>query len=157
MTVTPAILFVCLGNICRSPLAEAAFRSACKEAGLAACADSAGLGHWHVGNPPDARAQDIASKMGCEIGNQRARQVCPEDFSDFTHILAMDEDNLRTLRRLQPAGTSAQVSLLLDHVTGREGQEVADPYYGGREGFAVTWTDVTAGAKGLVRTLMSER
>lgn len=153
MTGSPAVLFVCLGNICRSPLAETAFRNAAERSGLSVRVESAGTGDWHVGAPPDPRAQAIARAMGHDISGLRARQVSRDDFARFTHVVAMDHENLRNLRRIAPAGAPARLSLLLDHVPGRAGQAVADPYFGGPEGFAVTWADVEAGAEALVRVL----
>lgn len=126
----PALLFVCLGNICRSPLAEAAFRHRAAEAGLAALADSAGTGDWHVGEPPDPRAIAEARRHGLDISTCRGRQVSAADFSRFTHILALDARNLADLTRLAPAGARARLSLLLDHVPDMAGQPVADPYWG---------------------------
>ena len=117
----PRILFVCLGNICRSPLAEAAFRKAAAKAGLAADADSAGTGAWHVGEPPDARAIAVARHHGCDIAALRGRQVSRDDFSQFDHVFALDRDNLASLRRLAPRDAKAEVALLLDLVPGREG------------------------------------
>lgn len=149
------ILFVCLGNICRSPLAEAAFRHHAQQAGLAADADSAGTGDWHVGNPPDSRAQAIAKARGVDISALRARQVNEGDFHAFTHIFAMDHSNLEVLQRLAPAGASADLGLLLDLVPGREGQAVADPYYGADEGFAATWAEVSQAARQLVGRLQA--
>jgi protein-tyrosine phosphatase len=148
-----SILFVCLGNICRSPLAEAAFRKEARRLKLDVVVDSAGTGGWHVGEPPDPRAQAVARKNGVDISALRGRQVKPGDFRRFTHIVALDEDNLANLRRLAPADATADLSLLLDHVEGREGQPVADPYFGDDDGFDVTWADVTAGALGLARKL----
>ena len=153
MTGKIAILFVCLGNICRSPLAEAAFRREAERAGLEAQTDSAGTGHWHVGAPPDRRAQAVARSNGIEIGGYRARQVSQGDFRRFTHILALDRENLAVLRRLRPDDARAELSLLLDHVEGREGRPVADPYYGDEAGFDETWADVSMGAQALVRRL----
>lgn len=150
------VLFVCLGNICRSPLAEAAFRSEAERIGLDAEADSAGTGDWHVGEPPDARAQGVARKYGADISQLRGRQVSREDFRRFDHIVALDRDNLAALRRLQPEDAPARLSLLLDHVPGRTGQPVADPYYGGPEGFETTWRDVVEGARGLARSIAEE-
>jgi len=147
-----SVLFVCLGNICRSPLAEAAFREEARRLKLDVVVDSAGTGGWHVGEPPDPRAQVVARKNGVDISALRGRQVKPGDFRRFTHIVALDEDNLANLRRLAPADATADLSLLLDHVEGREGQPVADPYFGD-DGFDVTWADVTAGALGLARKL----
>lgn len=148
-----ALLFVCLGNICRSPLAEAAFRHVAGDAGLDVEIDSAGTGNWHIGHPPDRRAQAVARRHGIEIGHYQARQVSRADFDHFTHIVALDGSNLRDLRALAPDGTRARLSLLLDHVPGRAGEAVVDPYYGDDAGFDATWADVMAGAKGLVALL----
>ncbi len=153
MTARPAILFVCLGNICRSPLAEAAFRLAAERAGLDVTVDSAGTGDWHVGEPPDPRAIAVARAHGLDIAGYRGRQVSPADFERFDHVVALDHANLARLRALRPEGARASLSLLLDHVPGRAGEPVADPYYGGPEGFATTWDDVTSGARALVRRI----
>jgi len=149
----PALLFVCLGNICRSPLAEAAFRQAADVAGLAAEAASAGTGDWHVGSPPDPRAQAVALRHGIDIGAYRARQVVRADFERFDAIHALDLDNLAMLRRLAPSGARARLGLLMDCVPGREGQAVADPYFGDDAGFEETWRDVSAAARALVAAL----
>jgi protein-tyrosine phosphatase len=151
--MTPSVLFVCLGNICRSPLAEAAFREEARRLKLNVVVDSAGTGDWHVGSPPDPRAQAVARKNGADISALRGRQVKPADFRRFTHIVALDEDNLAHLRRLAPPDATADLSLLLDHVEGREGQPVADPYFGDDDGFDVTWADVFVGARGLAQKL----
>ncbi|MHC2089066.1 low molecular weight protein-tyrosine-phosphatase [Methylobacterium sp. WCS2018Hpa-22] len=150
----PAVLFVCLGNICRSPLAEAAFRVEAERAGLDVEVDSAGTGGWHAGEPPDPRALAVARRNGVDISGYRARQVEPADFARFSHIVALDGDNLAVLRRLRPK-EGAALSLLLDHVPGRRGEAVADPYYGADTGFDATWADVTLGARHLVRALMA--
>lgn len=148
-----SVLFVCLGNICRSPLAEAAFREEARRLKLDVIVDSAGTGSWHVGSPPDPRAQAVARKNGVDISSLRGRQVKPIDYRRFTHVVALDEDNLANLRRLAPPDATAELSLLLDHVEGREGQPVADPYFGDDDGFDLTWADVTAGARGLAQKL----
>ncbi len=153
MGIAPRILFVCLGNICRSPLAEAAFRQAAAKAGLVAEAESAGTGHWHVGEAPDARAQAVARRHGCDIAGSRAQQVTPADFDRFDHIYALDPDNLAALRRMAPTDSKAEVGLLLDLVPGRAGEGVRDPYYGGAAGFEETWRDVEAAARVLVQRL----
>jgi len=153
MSGKPAVLFVCLGNICRSPLAEAAFRAEAARAGLDVHVDSAGTGDWHVGEAPDPRAQDVARRNGVDISRHRGRQVEAADFHRFTHILALDHDNLANLRKIRPADAAAELSLLLDHVPGREGQPVADPYWGGAKEFEATWADVTLAAQGLLRRL----
>lgn len=149
----PSVLFVCLGNICRSPLAEAAFRAEAVRLGLDVELDSAGTGGWHVGEPPDRRAMATARRHGVDISGYRARKVTAADFHRFTDIVALDRENLKDLKRLAPADATARLSLLLDHAPGREGDEVADPWYGGMSDFETTWADVTAGAKGLAAEL----
>lgn len=152
----PAILFVCLGNICRSPLAEAAFRQQAAKAGLQVEADSAGTGDWHVGAPPDRRAQAVARRHGVDISGYRGRQVTPDDFRRFSHIFALDADNLANLRRLAPLDITAHLGLLLDMVPGREGHAVKDPYYGADAGFDQTWADVSAAARLLVERFLRQ-
>jgi len=149
----PAVLFVCLGNICRSPLAEAAFRLRAEGVGLEAIVDSAGTAGWHVGKPPDSRSVSTARRRGIDISGWRARQVAPEDFTRFTHIFALDGSNLSDLRRLSPPEAQAEVGLLLDLVQGLEGWSVADPYYGGMDGFETAWSQVDAAAAALVDRL----
>ncbi|WP_332678132.1 low molecular weight protein-tyrosine-phosphatase [Brevundimonas sp.] len=149
--MSPSVLFVCLGNICRSPLAEGALRAEAARLGLDLIVDSAGTGDWHAGEPPDARAIAVARRNGVDISALRARQVTPGDFRRFTHIVALDHDNLSSLRELAPSRATAELSLLLDHVEGRTGQAVADPWFGDEAGFEVTWTQVTAGARGLAQ------
>lgn len=146
----PAILFLCLGNICRSPLAEGAARAAFARAGIDALLDSAGTGDWHVGHPPDVRAQAEARRHGIDISGLRARQLSPGDFNRFDLILAADESNLRDARAIRPAGATAKLRLMLDLLPGRGGEGVADPYYGEDGGFATTWDDVDAVAAALV-------
>ena len=152
MTV-PSVLFVCLGNICRSPLAEAALRAEAQSAGLDMTVDSAGTGDWHVGHPPDPRAQAVARRHGIDISGYRGRQVAPADFHRFTHIFALDADNLKNLRRIRPSDGTAELRLLMDLVPGRAGTGVVDPYYGDDAGFDLTWDDVTRAAKAIVAGL----
>ena len=153
----PAFLFVCLGNICRSPLAEAAFRAAAEDAGVAVVADSAGTGGWHAGEQPDRRSIAVAAKHGIDITGQRARQVTREDFDRFDHIFALDPQNLADLRRIAPKNARARLRLLLDAVPGWEGRAVDDPYYGGPEGFDRTWDAVRMAADRLVEELVQTR
>lgn len=153
MADSPAVLFVCLGNICRSPLAEAALAHEAAAIGFAVTVDSAGTGAWHVGEPPDARARAVARRHGVDIGALRGRQVAVDDFRRFDHIVALDRRNLADLRALAPDDARARLSLLCDHIAGRAGEDVADPYYGGDAGFERTWREVTAGAKGLLALL----
>lgn len=150
-----SVLFVCLGNICRSPLAEAALRQECDRSGLAVIIDSAGTGDWHAGQPPDERAQAVAARNGVDIGHLRARQVTKSDFHGFDHIIALDNQNFRDLAALRPARADARLSLLFDHVPGRAGEDVADPYYGGDEGFDRTWAEVTEAAATIRKWLES--
>lgn len=148
-----SILFVCLGNICRSPLAEAAMRAEAARLNLPVHVDSAGTGDWHVGAPPDRRAQAVAMRHGIDISGYRGRQVKADDFRRFTHLFALDGQNLRDLRRIAPAGHGAHLGLLMDMAPGREGTGVTDPYYGDDAGFDATWADVTAATRGIAALL----
>lgn len=151
--MTTSILFVCLGNICRSPLAEGALRAAAEQDGLELEIDSAGTGDWHIGQPPDSRAIAAGKRAGVDISMFRARQVESADFTRFDHIIALDESNLTDLRAMSPPDATAKLSLLLDHVPGREGQAVADPYHGDDSDFDETWKQVSAAAEALVQSL----
>lgn len=122
-------------------------------AGLDVEVDSAGTGDWHLGYPPDHRAQAVAKRNGIDISGYRARRVEAADFERFDLIVALDESNFANLSAMRPAGSRAALSLLLDHVPGREGQAVADPYYGDEAGFDVAWADVSAGARALMEKL----
>jgi protein-tyrosine phosphatase len=145
-----SILFVCLGNICRSPMAEGAMRMVSARRGVDIVIDSAGTGSWHVGDPPDSRAQAAAVANGFDISRQQARQVSAHDFDRFDQIVAMDRSVFTDLDALRPETANGVSSLFLDHVAGREGQDVADPYYGGEDGFATVWADVVTGAEALL-------
>jgi len=147
--MSQSVLFVCLGNICRSPLAEAALRQECAPGELNVIIDSAGTGDWHVEQPPDERAQAVAARNGVAIGHFRARQVTTSDFHDFDHIIALDNQNFRDLTAMRPAKAAAKLSLLFDHVAGRAGEDVADPYYGGEDGFDQIWAEVTEAARNI--------
>ena len=151
----PAILFVCLGNICRSPLAEAAFRHAAEKAGLDVEIDSAGTSDWHIGKAPDPRAIATARRHDCDIAHYRGRQISAADFRRFTHIFALDDANLTAIQEAAPADAAADVSLLLDVVAGREGESVGDPYFGEEAGFEDTWADVVAAAEALAVRLQA--
>lgn len=132
-----AVLFVCLGNICRSPTAEGVFRAVVAQAGLAQRirTDSAGLGNSHVGSPPDPRAIQAARRRGYDLTSLRGRQVEIADFSRFGWILAMDEANLRALDRIRPPDYGGHLGLLLDFAPELGVREVPDPYYGAPGGF----------------------
>jgi protein-tyrosine phosphatase len=150
-----SVLFVCLGNICRSPTAEGVFRHLAREAGLedSIHIDSAGTGGYHVGAPPDARAMAAAQARGYDLASIRARKVAPEDFEQFSLILAMDEDNLVHLRGIAPETSRARLGLLLDYAPGRKEREVPDPYYGGRNGFEQVLALVNEACAGLLEEL----
>lgn len=151
--MTVRVLFVCLGNICRSPLAEGAFRTEAERLGLDVEADSAGTGDWHIGHPPDPRAQAAACRNGVDISGLRARQVSRDDFDRFDHVVALDTQNLADLLAMRPRDAHSRISLLLDFLPGREGQAVVDPYYGNDSHFDEAWMDVSAGAKALAREI----
>jgi protein-tyrosine phosphatase len=147
----PAIVFVCLGNICRSPLADGALRHEVARRGLGWTVDSAGTGGWHAGDAPDKRAIAVAARHGVDIAGLRARQVRVDDFTGFDLILAMDHDNLAGLHAIAPRAHRADVRLALDLVEGRTGQAVVDPYYGDARGFDATWADAQAIAHAVLR------
>lgn len=137
-------------------MAEAAFRAEAARLGLDVEVDSAGLGNWHEGEPPDTRAQSVALRHGVDISRCRARQVIKQDFRRFDHIVALDHQNYLALIQMKPTNSTAQISLLLDFVEGRTGEAVEDPYYGDESAFEKAWSDVTAGAKGLVRRIVDK-
>jgi protein-tyrosine phosphatase len=149
------VLMVCLGNICRSPLAEAVLKVEAARASLSIEVESAGTGGWHVGNPPDRRAQATARRHGIDISGYRGRQVEAADFRYFTHIFALDAGNLSDLRRIAPTDATAEIGLLLDQVEGWRGRSVADPYYGNQSDFETTWAEVDAAARAFVIRLES--
>ncbi|MGL4318741.1 MAG: low molecular weight protein-tyrosine-phosphatase [Pseudomonas sp.] len=130
------VLFVCLGNICRSPTAEGVFRQRLQAAGLAeqVQVDSAGTGDWHVGKAPDQRTRLAAQRRGYDLAPLRARQVAVEDFQRFDLILAMDQSNLAHLKALRPGSAVAELDLFLRRYQ-LALDEVPDPYYGGEDGF----------------------
>ena len=150
-----AVLFVCLGNICRSPTAEGVFRAALDRAGLAGRVRtaSAGLGDWHVGLPPDKRAIQAARRRGYDLTALRGRKVAREDFERFGWILCMDDSNLRALLDLKPPEYEGHLGLMLDFAPDLGVREVPDPYYGGPEGFDRVLDLIEASATGLVTRL----
>ena len=130
------ILMVCLGNICRSPLAEGIFRHRAQEAGLDWELDSAGTGGWHSGEAPDPRSIAVAAKYGLDISGQRARQLNTQDFERFDHLFVMDSENYQNVLRLASSpAQKAKVELLMNLALPGQNRAVPDPYYGGKEGF----------------------
>jgi protein-tyrosine phosphatase len=152
------VCFVCLGNICRSPTAEAVMRHRLAEAGLADGieVESAGTGAWHVGSPPDARAAAEAAARGIAMDGL-AQQFGPRDFERFDMVLAMDEENAAHLRRVAPdAEAAAKVRLLREFDPEAEGDlSVPDPYYGAADGFTTVFAQVDAACRGLIDHLRS--
>ncbi|MEM7634177.1 MAG: low molecular weight protein-tyrosine-phosphatase [Pseudomonadota bacterium] len=146
-----SILLVCLGNICRSSMAEGAMRLALDEAGLGhVTTDSAGTSGWHAGGPPDPRAVKAALMRNMDISGQRARQIEAADFDRFDIVAAMDRDNYARLRELQPDGTQGRVHLFLEFAGELPVREVPDPYYGNEAGFEHALDLIELAARGLV-------
>lgn len=156
---TTSILFVCLGNICRSPLAEGILRHRLAEAGLADRfhVDSAGTADWHTGRPPDPRSQKVAEAHGISLADQRARPVAPDDFERFDWIVAMDRSNAADLEAMRSGvGGEARVILLRDVDPDAGDGEVPDPYYGGPEGFDDVFRMVDRCCSALISELLDE-
>jgi protein-tyrosine phosphatase len=149
------ILFVCMGNICRSPTAEGVIRHALKEAGLdqSVHIDSAGTHGYHIGEPPDPRAQQVAASRGYDISGLRGRKVGGIDFEHFDLVLAMDQDNLRNLKRVCPPQYHQKVRLLLSFSRKYPNLDVPDPYFGGSRGFEDVLDMVEDAAKGLIKMI----
>ena len=153
--LTARVLFVCLGNICRSPTAHGVFQALVDERGMAGriSVDSCGTGSWHVGEPPDRRAASAASRRGYDLTSLRARQVALEDFDQFDFILAMDQQNLVDLQRLQPVHFAGHLGLFLDFAFEPPVREVPDPYYGGARGFDEVLDLVESASEGLLKAI----
>ena len=150
-----AVEFVCLGNICRSPLGEGVFRHRVAQAGLTHRFEiaSAGTGGWHVGEPPDPRSVAVARRHGVDIAGQRGRQLDWAHLDHYDEILAMDDANLRNIRRYERPGQRARLGLLLDELQGRRLSEVPDPYYGAERDFEAVFTLVDAACAALLERL----
>lgn len=151
-----SVLFVCMGNICRSPTAEGVFRHVLTEAGLAdkVRVDSAGTHAYHVGEPPDRRSQAAAERRGISLQDIRARRVSEADFAEFDYVIAMDQLNLHTLADLADEMYKDRLSLFLEYGRGDE-REVPDPYYGGAAGFERVLDLIEDASRGLVEALRS--
>ena len=149
------VLFVCLGNICRSPTAHGVFAAMVQARGLEQLIsiDSCGTGDWHIGHAPDRRAAAEAAQRGYDLSKLRARQVEPQDFVDFDYVLAMDKQNLADLTAMCPADFSGFLGLFLPFDQSASITEVPDPYYGGDEGFSEVLDMVEAAGKGLLEEI----
>ena len=148
------VLFVCLGNICRSPTAEGVLRHKLQQAGLERQVEvaSAGTGGWHAGEPPDKRTQRAAQLRGYDLSQQRAQQVRVQDFERYDLILAMDNSNFRDLQAMQPANGKAELDVFLRRYKGVK-SEVPDPYYDGEQGFVEVLDLIEAACDGLMTEL----
>lgn len=152
------VLFVCLGNICRSPTAEGVFRQVVDRAGLLEHIeiDSAGTHAYHVGEPPDTRAQESARRRGIDLSSLRGRKATRVDIERFDYVLAMDEENLQNLLSICPPGLEDKIGLLLDYAPARSEREVPDPYFGGDQGFERVLDMIEEAAEGLLAHLREQ-
>ncbi len=152
-----AILFVCMGNICRSPLAEGILRNLADSAALhQLTVDSAGTGGWHRGDAPDPRSIALARRHGIDISLQRARQVTAADFETFDLVFAMDENNLANLLRLSSERHRHKIHLFMEYAAGRR-ENVPDPYYGAEDGFLTVYNMLLAGCRSLLEKIELDR
>jgi protein-tyrosine phosphatase len=151
-----SVLFVCTGNICRSPTAEGIFRKLASDAGMAVLADSAGTHGYHVGEPPDARSQAAAAKRGYDLGDLRARRFEQDDFDRFDLILAMDRDHQAILSRMAKPLEAHKLKLMMSYARNFKEQEVPDPYYGGSGGFERVLDMLEDAVRGLLESLQKD-
>ncbi|WP_244815800.1 low molecular weight protein-tyrosine-phosphatase [Caballeronia sp. Lep1P3] len=153
-----AVCFVCLGNICRSPSAEAVMRALVEEAKLAdrIVIDSAGTGDWHIGQPPDERAQRAARKRGYDLSNLRGRQVAADDFARFDLFIVMDDANAAALASVCPAQYRDKIRLLMEFAARDDSRVVVDPYFGGDDGFERVLDQCEDACEGLLKALRTQ-
>jgi protein-tyrosine phosphatase len=151
------VLFVCTGNICRSPTAEGVFRHLARERGVLERLhiDSAGTHDYHIGEAPDPRSVEHARRRGYDLTALRARQVARSDFGEFDRILAMDRGHLRQLKAIAPAATAARIAMFLDHSDNWRGLDVPDPYYGGGRGFEAVLDMVEEASARLLEEILA--
>jgi len=149
------VLFVCLGNICRSPTAEGVFTALIDREGLTdlVIVDSAGTGDWHVGDQPDRRAQAAAKARGYDLSMQRARQIKEMDFWDFDYVIAMDSQNHSDLSMMAPTNAQDRIRMFLSFAPKEGVTDVPDPYYGGANGFDHVLDLVEAASLGLLQEI----
>lgn len=150
-----SVVFICMGNICRSPTAEGVFRHLVRQEGLDdwVTTDSAGTHAYHIGEQPDHRAQQTARSRGIDLSDLRGRKAIENDFHEFDYVLAMDDDNYRLLEDICPAGFEAKLSLFLDFSNEYSETQVPDPYYGGDQGFEHVFDLVESASKGLLEDI----
>ena len=151
------VLFVCMGNICRSPTAHGVFQSLVDEQGLGGSiqVDSAGTHSYHTGSPPDLRSQAMAQSRGIDLTGLRARRFVSTDFTEFDYLLGMDQANLADMLALKPDATGARVKLMLEYSDRFEQQEIPDPYFG-EDGFDLVFDMIDDAARGLLRDIRSQ-
>lgn len=156
--VNVSVLFVCMGNICRSPTAQGVFAKLVEDQGLAdfIVIDSAGTHAYHIGEPPDARASAAAMNRGIDLSSQQARRVSPDDFERFDYVLAMDKDNYEILARSCPSGYEPRLRLFLEFAPDLEAREVPDPYYGGTSGFERVLDMIEQASAGLLADIRQQ-
>ena len=153
------VLFVCLGNICRSPTSEGVFRSLVKNRNLDSeiYADSVGTAGYHIGYPPDSRAVEAAAKRGVSISHLRARRLERRDFEKFDYMIGMDFNNLQDLKAMAPRDYKGRICLFMDFAPDWDIQEIPDPYYGGHNGFEQVLDMVQDASAGLIEEITSQR
>jgi protein-tyrosine phosphatase len=159
LPATTRVLFVCLGNICRSPTAEGVFTQLVQGRGLAASieVDSSGTSNWHIGNAPDSRTTAAAAERGYDLRHLRGRQVQIADFDEYDYILAMDESNLADLQALRPDNYAGHLGLFLEFAPEVDLVDVPDPYYDGDEGFALVLDLIESASAGLLQRIAGEQ